>query len=201
MNYNTIPSDEVIEKTAAALRENGLEVFIAADGAAAKAKALEIIPAGAEVMTNTSQTGESIGLYKELNESGKYDPVRKKFAAMDKKDAGRKRRLGAAPVWSIGSVHAVTETGSALVASATGSQLPGYINGAAHVLWVVGAQKIVPDFESAMKRIYDYVLPLEDARAQKAYGVGSAVNKMMILNKEAAKGRINMILIKEVLGF
>src|SRR3989344_4285577 len=117
MNYNTIPADEVIEKTAAALRENGLEIFVVENGAAAKSKALEMIPAGAEVMTNTSQTGEEIGLYQELNESGKYDPVRAKFAAMDKKDAGRKRRLGAAPVWSIGSVHAVTEDGRRLVAS------------------------------------------------------------------------------------
>lgn len=201
MEYNKIPSDGIIEKTAGALREHGLEVFIAENGAAAKAKALEVLPAGAEVMTNSSTTGESIGLYKEIEESGKYDSVRKKFAGMDKSQAGRKRRLGAAPVWTVGSVQAVTQDGRVLVASVSGSQLPGYINGAAHVLWVVGAQKIVPDLDAGIRRIYDYVLPLEDARAMKAYGMHSGVNKMIILNNEATKGRVAMILVKEILGF
>ena len=202
MNYSQIPSDESIEKTAAALREHGLEVFVAGSGAEAKLKALEIIPGGAEVMTNTSQTAETIGLYKEINESGKYNSIGKQLMAMDRKTDGEKmRKLGASPDWTLGSVHAVTEDGRVLVASATGSQLPGYINGANHVLWVVGAQKIVPNFEEGMKRIYDYVLPLENARAMKAYGAGSSVNKMIVLNKEAGKGRITMILVKEALGF
>ena len=42
---------------------------------------------------------------------------------------------------------------------------------------------------------------LEDVRAQKAYGVRSGVNKILIINKEVVPDRIVVILVKEKLGF
>jgi hypothetical protein len=90
-----------------------------------------------------------------------------------------------------------------MVASQTGSQLPAYANGSANVLWVAGAQKIVPTLKEAYERIEQYVLPLEGERANKAYHIttGSAINKLFILMKEKKAGRITLILVKEVLGF
>ena len=70
----------------------------------------------------------------------------------------------------MGSVAAVTETGSLVIASASGSQLPGYAGGAARAIWVVGAQKVVPDLSTALRRVEDHCLPLETARALKVYG-------------------------------
>src|SRR6185369_3280496 len=121
MDYSQTVSKERIEKAAAALREHGgFEVYIAETGEDAKQRVLSLIPSGAEVMTMTSVTLESIGLTKEINESGKFDSVRGKFAAMDhEKDKAEMRRLGAAPEWAIGSAHAVTETGEVLIASKT----------------------------------------------------------------------------------
>lgn len=115
--------------------------------------------------------------------------------------AREKQRLGAAPDWAIGSVHAVTEDGKVLIASATGSQLSAYAYGANHVVWIVGAQKLVKNFEDGLKRLYEYSLPLEDVRARKVYGAGSSVNKILIVNKEPAPERITMIIVKEKLGF
>ena len=121
---------------------------------------------------------------------------------MDQKIQGAEmKKLGAAPEWAIGSVHAVTEDGKVVVASATGSQLPAYAYGSLHVLWIVGAQKIVKDMNEATKRVYEYVLPLESERAMKAYGMGSNVNKELIFNKEVTPGRITMIIVKEKIGF
>jgi hypothetical protein len=112
------------------------------------------------------------------------------------------RQTGAAPDWAIGSVHAVTEEGQIVVASATGSQMPAYLYGAGHVVWVVGIQKIVPDLNAAIQRVYDHVLPLESDRARKAYGVpGSAVNKLLVINKEVQPSRATLIFVNEVLGF
>lgn len=112
------------------------------------------------------------------------------------------QRLGATPEWVLGSVHAVTETGEALIASNTGSQLPAYAFGVGKVIWVVGTQKIVKDREEGLGRIYEHSLPLESERAKKAYGVpGSAVNKILIVNREVQPGRITMILVNERLGF
>jgi hypothetical protein len=97
----------------------------------------------------------------------------------------------------------VTETGEALIASNTGSQLPAYAYGAEKIVWVIGAQKIVADREAAMKRIYEYVLPLEGERANKAYNItsGSAVNKLLIVNKENVPSRVTIVLVNEALGF
>jgi len=72
-----------------------------------------------------------------------------------------------------------------------------------HVIWVVGTQKIVKNVDEGMKRIYEYVLPLESVRLNKAYNIstGSFVSKLLILNREIVPGRITIILVKEKLGF
>jgi len=111
------------------------------------------------------------------------------------------QKLGAAPEYAVGSVHAVTEDGKVIIASNTGSQLPAYAYGSAHVIWVVGTQKIVANLEQGLKRIYEYVLPLESERLKKVYGVESNVSKLLIINKEIAPNRLTLILVKQKLGF
>ena len=50
-------------------------------------------------------------------------------------------------------------------------------------------------------RINEYAWRLEDARTEAAYGTRSAVNKVVIINREITKGRITVVLVDEVLGF
>ena len=95
----------------------------------------------------------------------------------------------------------MTEDGSVVVASNTGSQLAPYAASAAHVVWVVGAQKIVPNLDEAMKRIREYSFPLEDERLRKAYGMASFISKLLIVHREVIPGRTTMIIVKENLGF
>jgi hypothetical protein len=59
----------------------------------------------------------------------------------------------------LGSVHAITQDGKLVVASATASQIGPCSNTAGKVILVVGSQKIVPDLETAIRRIRDYVCP------------------------------------------
>lgn len=201
-NFSELASDEAINKAKDALEKNGIVVLIVENGAEAKEKVLQMVPEGAEIMNMSSVTVDSIGLAKEINESGKYKSVRGMFAKMDKKTQGLEmQKLGAAPEWVVGSVHAVTEDGKVIIASASGSQLPSYAFGSPHVIWIVGSQKIVKDIDEGTKRVYEYVLPLENERAMKAYGMGSNVNKMLVINKEVVAGRITMIIVKEKLGF
>jgi hypothetical protein len=200
--FGELATDKSINKAKDVLVKNGMEVLVVENGAEAKEKVLKMIPDGAEIMNMSSVTVDSIGLTKEINESGRYNSVRKKFATMDRKTQGLEmQKLGAAPEWAVGSVHAVTEDGEVIIASATGSQLPAYAYGSSHVVWVVGAQKIVKDIDEGIERVYEYVLPLENERAMKAYGKGSSVNKKLIVNKEVMPGRITMIIVKEKLGF
>ena len=200
--FATLASKEQIDRAIAALGVNGITALAVADGAAAKAKVLELIPQGAEVMTMTSVTLDTLGIAQEINEGSRYQPTRTKL--MDKDvSPSEKRRFGGGPDWTIGSVHAVTEDGKALIASNTGSQLGAYAYGAGKVIWVVGTQKIVKDFDEAIKRIYDYVLPLESERANKAYNItnGSNVSKLLVVSREVQSGRITVIFVPEVLGF
>jgi LUD domain len=111
------------------------------------------------------------------------------------------RELAAAPDWVVGSVHAATEEGSLLIASASGSQLGPIVAGAGHVVLVVGGQKVVPDLLTGLRRIREYCFPLEDARARQAHGVQSGVNNLLVLNRAVVPGRIRTILVQEELGF
>lgn len=201
--WENLADEKSIERTVSALKANGIDAFVVENGKDAKKKVLELLPEGAEVMSMTSTTLDTIDLSNEILGLGKFNPVRKKLMSMDRNTQGSEmRRLGAAPEWTVGSVHAVTEDGHVLIASNSGSQLPAYAYGAGYVIWIVGAQKIVKNTEEGIKRIYEHSLPLESERAKKAYGVpGSAVNKMLIVNKEIIPGRITMILVKEKLGF
>lgn len=202
-SWETIPPTEIFEKTIAALKENGIDAIVVETGEQARQKALELIPTGAEVMDMTSMTLEKIGLAKEIQESEKYISVKKKLFALDRETQHEEmQRLGAAPQWAVGSVHAVTHDGKVVIASNTGSQLAGYVYGASRILWIVGGQKIVRTMDEGMKRLYEHTLPRESIRAKKAYGVaGSNVSKLLIVNKEVQPKRITMILVKEVLGF
>lgn len=200
--WNTIPSDTIIEKTARALEKNNFAVTIIANKQQAKEKALSLIPTGVEVMDMTSITLDTLGITKEIHDSGKYIAIKKKLMAMDRKTQGREmQKLGATPEYAIGSVHAITQNGHALMASKTGSQLPAYVYGSSHVIWVVGAQKIVKNIDEGIKRVFEYSLPLEIERAQKAYGIESEVAKLLIFYKEIMPERIHIILVKESLGF
>ncbi len=163
---------------------------------------LDILPAGAEVFDSTSRTLDAIGLASEIGESQRYEKVRDRLSKLDQKtQAEEMRKIGAAPNYIIGSVHAVTEDGQVLIASATGSQLGPYAYGAGSVIWVVGTQKIVKNLDEAMRRIQEYSFPLEGKRARDVYGTGSGVNKVLIVNREVQPGRITMVLVKENLGF
>jgi L-lactate utilization protein LutB len=200
--WKSVAQNSKIKQTIKGLQEHNIDVHLVESGKEAKRKVLELIPHGAEVMTMTSRTLDDLGITQELNESGNYDAVKPKLAKMNRKIQGSlMQKLGSAADYSIGSVHAVTEDGKIIIASNSGSQLPGYAYGSSHVIWVVGAQKIVKNLDEGIKRIYEYVLPLESERAQKAYGIaGSFVSKMLIFNKEVP-GRVTMIMVKEPLGF
>ena len=200
--FGTLADERRVKRTAAALEAHGITVLRAADAAEAKRIVLDLIPDGSQVHHGASQTLDVTGITDELENSGRYEPVRPQIWSMDREtQADQIRRLSASPDVMLGSVHAVTETGSLMAASMGGSQLGPYVAGAGRVILVVGTQKIVSNLEEGLHRIEEYAFPLEDARAQAAYGVHSGVNKVLIINREITPGRITVVLVDEVLGF
>lgn len=195
-------TEERLERTAAALTARGFTVELLDDAAAARSRIRELVPEGAAVYTSASETTRLSGIREDLNESGRYAAVGPRVMRMDReREADEIRKLAASPDVVVGSVAAVTEDGSLVAASASGSQLPAYAGGAALAIWVVGAQKVVPDLATALRRVEEYALPLESARAMEAYGVPSAISRLLVLNAEPQPGRGVVLLLREAIGF
>jgi LUD domain len=191
-----------LERAAAALTAQGFIVEILDAAAAARTRIQDLIPEGASVFTGASETLRLSGIEADISTSGRYRAIRPRALAMDRvTQADDIRRLLASPDVVVGSVHAVTETGSLVAASGTGSQLPAYAGGAARRIWIVGAQKVVPDLPAALRRVEQHCLPLESARTQALYGQPSAINHLLILNAELHPGRSTVLLLREAIGF
>jgi LUD domain len=195
------PEDR-LQRAASALTAHGFTVEILQDVAAARLRIEDLIPEGASVLTGASETLRLSGIDEDINTSGRYQAIRPRLLAMDRvAQADEFRRLLASPDVIVGSVAALTETGSLVVASGSGSQLPGYAGGAARAIWIVGAQKVVPDLSTALRRVEEHALPLESARTQEIHGWPSAVNRLLILNAEFQPGRGTVLLLSEAIGF
>jgi hypothetical protein len=199
----TIPvaSDELIERAAAALRAQNIEVLVVDTGVEARDAVLERIPLGSEVYTGKSLTLEEIGVFAALHEPGAYDAVRPKLQTMDRATQGREmRKLGAVPDTIVGSVNAITADGALVAASATGNQLAAYAGGAGRVILVVGAQKFVADLPAAFDRIREVVYPYENARVKATLGVDTRLAKVLVLFGEWVAGRTTVIVVREPVG-
>ena len=191
-----------LERAAAALAAHGFTVEILDDAAAARVRIKDLIPAGASVFTGASETLRLTGIEEDINAGGRYDAIRARGQAMNRAtQLAEIWRLMSTPDVIMGSVHAVTETGSLVIASASGSQLPGYAGGSLRAIWVVGAQKVVPDLSTALRRVEEHCLPLESDRAMNVYGKPSAINRLLILNAEPQPGRGIVLLLREAIGF
>jgi len=200
--FTTMPDEHALRGTVVALEEHGFSVEVVADLDAARQAVLTRIPEGSSVMTNTSVTLADTGLADAINDSGgRWESARNKMFALDfATQAQQMKAIGGQPDYALGSVHAVTGNGTLVIASASGSQLASYAWGAANVIFVVGAQKLVPTLAEAHQRIYEHSLRLEDARAQAAYGQHSQVGKILEIHQELP-GRIHVVLIRQQVGF
>jgi hypothetical protein len=199
--FTTLPDEPMIASAVTALEEHGFSVEVVDDLDAARQAVLARIPDGSSVMTNTSVTLQETGLADAINGGGRYDSARNRMFALDfATQAQEMKAIGGQPDYALGSVHAVTQDGTLVIASASGSQLASYAWGAANVILVVGAQKLVPTLEAAHQRIYQHSLVLEDARAIAAYGQHSSVGKILEIHQELP-GRIHIVLIRQAVGF
>jgi acyl-CoA hydrolase len=201
-HFTTLPTEHELQATVVALEEHGFSVEVVDGLDAAREAVLARIPQGSSVMTNTSVTLAETGIADAINDGdGRWESARNKMFALDfATQAQQMKAIGGQPDYALGSVHAITADGTLVIASASGSQLASYAWGAANVIFVAGAHKLVPTLEAAHQRIYQHSLKLEDARAQAAYGQHSQVGKVLEIHQELP-GRIHIVLIRQVVGF
>ena len=200
--FTTLPDEHALQATVVALEEHGFSVEVVEGFEAAREAVLARIPKGSSVMTNASVTLAETGIADAINDGGgRWESARNKMFALDfATQAQQMKAIGGQPGYALGSVHAITRDGTVVIASASGSQLASYAWGAANVIFVAGAHKLVPTLAAAHERIYQHSLPLEDARAQAAYGQHSQVGKVLEIHTELP-GRIHIVLIRQQVGF
>jgi hypothetical protein len=199
--FTALPDEPTLAATVIAVEEHGSSVEVVDGLDAAREAVLARIPIGASVMTNTSVTLDETGIAEAINGSESYESARNKMLALDfETQAQEMKAISGQPDYALGSVHAVTRDGVLVIASASGSQLASYAWGAMNVIFVVGAQKLVPSLEAAHDRIREHSLRLEDARAVAVYGQNSVIGKVLEIHQELP-GRIHVVLIERSVGF
>jgi L-lactate utilization protein LutB len=201
--WNGIPSSEIVEKTAREIEKRGIHVIISPDGEDALEQLKKIIPAGAEVMNGSSTTLIEIG-YEEFISGGMsgWNFVHHRITAEnDDVKRAELRRKSVTAEYFISGANAIARSGEIVACDAGGSRVGAWPFAAGHLILVVGINKIVPTLEDALQRVWQYAYRLENVRAQKAYGIPSAIGKCVILAQEKSKGRVTLILVKESLGY
>ena len=199
--FTALPDERTLAETVVALGGRGFSVEVVDDLDTARESVLARIPEGSSVMTNPSVTLQSTGIAQAVDDGERYDSARAKVFALDRATQLQEvKAIMVQPEFALGSVHAITRDGTLVIASALGSQLASYAWGAANVIFVVGAQKLVPDLATAHERVYEHSFPLEDARALEAYGQHSRVGKILEIHEEDP-GRIHVVLLRAVVGF
>ena len=201
LNFTAPASEIELESLAVRLRERNFEVVIVDSAADAKAAVMERIPQGSQVHSGKSKTLEDAGIFGELMESDRYDFIRRRTSKMDRRTQGDEiRKLSAAPDIMLGSPQAVTEAGQLLFASASGSQIGPLGSGARKVILAIGSQKVVPDLESALRRIREHVMPYEDARLREQMGLGTKLTRVLIIEGDYTPGRTTIVLVRDPIG-
>lgn len=198
-------SDEAIVRCQSALEAHGITALVVETPALALAEALALIPDGASVASGSSVTLETMGFSERLAASGHYDRLRTLARLMEHDHVALSHEIGdvlARSDYIVGSANAVTEDGSLIFGSMSGSQLGPYVSGAAKVILIVGAQKIVTDVDTGLHRLREYVLPLERERVRTSSGNGDTrLNSILIINGSLVRGRMTIILVRQALGY
>lgn len=203
--FNTLASQESINKTVKSLIANGFQAEVVDTKTEALEKIKSLIPTNASIHNGSSITLKEIGFvdYLKFDTHGWNNLHANILAEKDPEKQSKLRRESAFSDYYLGSVHALSETGEMVIASNSGSQLPHLVFTSPNIILVVGAQKITPTLESALQRLEEHVIPLEDKRLMSVYNAHTTHAKTLILHKENPMiGRkITVILVKEKLGF
>ncbi len=205
-----------LEELKKSLEDNNFDVYIVADGAAAKNLVLE------EILPKANPKRVSFGGSMTVVESGLYHALkeRKDFEIIDTYDhtlspqAGMERRRESMTAdFFITGTNAVTETGMLVNLDMMGNRIGGLTFGPKDVVVLVGLNKIVPDLEEAMFRIKNYAAPINATRLKKktpctktghcedCKSPDRICNHWAITEKSFPKGRIKIVLIRQNMGF
>jgi len=203
--YSHPASNEAIEATKKALEGKTHKVTVVDTKEEALKTLVSLIPEGASIYNAGSTTLGEIGFIEFAKKETKWNNVHAKL--LSEQDPAKKATLQSQSYnvdYFLSSVSALAQTGEFVAADLTGTRVGGFLP-SKNLLLVVGSNKIVATKDDAIRRLEEYVLPLESARVRVVYKLpASAANNVLVINSAnpwGAPGRVHVILVKEALGF
>ena len=197
------------------LEANHFEVFVAETKENAKEIVLqEILPkVGAKsVSWGGSMTFVSSGLYNALKDKEDMEVLDTMDRSVPAEEFMERRRQALLVDLFFSGTNAVTESGQLVNLDMIGNRIGGLTFGPKNVVVLVGRNKLVPDLETAMYRIKNFVAPANAMRldmktpcvktsyCEECNSPARICNTWTITEKSFPKGRIKMVLINEDLG-
>ena len=198
----SLNDEAAIQRTIGALKARNMDALIVDSGSDALSVLKEMLPEGAEIYNNTSETLDDIGFSDYAAHNPRFHNFHDDLVSESDPQKQRDiRRSSSLADYFIGSVQAIAESGEVVVASGSGSQIPAYAFNATHVIWVVGVQKICPTLDEAIARVRGYTVERHDAWLVDQGRNPAPIGKLMICEREGVPGRITVILIRQSLGW
>lgn len=201
-DHKPLADANAIRRAVESLSARNMEATVVENSAEALEALKQIVPSGSQVFFSTSETLDAIGYPEFLHKTPDFENLHEQMEAEPDRAKQRElRRLASVAEYYVGSVQAITEDGEILVASSSGSQIGAYAFAAKHLVLVAGTQKLCPTLSDAMDRVRGYTLEMHD-QWLAGRGVGPApIGKLLIMENESTAGGIQVVLIKEELGW
>lgn len=199
-------------RTVKALEKNNFSAFYFSDKQAAIEKALSLVPKGVSAGFGGSWTMKQLGIAKTLETNGHevFDHNQPGLSFEDSISI-RKKQLTCDTFFS--GTNAITLDGQLINVDATGNRVGAMMFGPRQVIVISGVNKIVPDLDAAVKRVRNYVAPINNKRLSRpnpCVQTGICMdcqlptrtcNITTILHKKPVAIAFTIILIGEDLGF
>lgn len=201
--FDDRPSSDVVSETVRNVEDRGISVSVVETPEAALRELEDLVPSGVSVMAGHSTTLEEIGFSEYVSEGGHdWKDLKAEITSLDDpEERAAARREAQTADYFFGSVNAIAQSGELVAADASGSRVGAYPFAAENLVLVSGTNKIMPSLDAALDRLEKFAYPLEDARAEDAYGQGSVIGKELILHHEVFDQRTTLLLVEENLGY
>ncbi len=198
-----------------AWQKRNIGAFFCENRDEARAKLLELVPISATIGISGSRTLDELEIIKNLESRGNrvYNQYK---AGITRQENLELRRQGAGAEYYLASANAVSATGELVFFSAFGNRTAG-VSGARHAIIVCGVNKLCDSLDKALARAREYATPLnckrldwntpcfKDGVCRKDICLFNEYKRMccqvLVIEAEAAPGRLEVVLVNEALGF
>lgn len=199
------------------LGKRKMDGSFAATAAGAKAQVLELIEAPASVIRCGSESVGGLGLWADIAAKPGVTLMDPYAPGLSREQGAAVRRQGLLADVLVASSNAITMDGRLVNLDGTGNRIAGMIFGPKKVILVVGMNKVATDVAAAIDRVRTVAAPANNMRLAEAYGLKNPCledgrchqcasetkicNMWSIIEGQAVRGRIHVVLVGEDLGY